>query len=149
MINKRIILGTAQFTKNYSLFKNKFSRKEKILFIKSANKKEIKVFETSPTYGDAEKFLGLYNKSSDIIWKIPKATNSKSNSIKHSFKIIKRSLKKLNRKSFDTILLHSAEDLIGKNGKKLFQSLLELKKIGICKKIGVSLYKKKNFKKNI
>ncbi len=147
MINKRIILGTAQFTKNYSLFKNKFSQKEKILFIKSANKKGIKVFETSPTYGDAEKFLGLHAKSCDIIWKIPRVTNLKSNSIEHSCKIIKKSLKKLNRKSFDTILLHSAEDLIGKNGKKLFHTLLELKKMGICKKIGVSLYKKKTLKK--
>ena len=57
------------------------------------------------------------------------------------------SLNKLKRESFDTILIHNAEDLIGKNGKKLFHLLIELKKIGICKKIGVSLYKKKTLRK--
>ena len=67
MINKKVILGTAQFTKNYSLFKNKFSRREKNFFIKFANKKGIKFFETSPTYGDAEKFLGMYPNSGNII----------------------------------------------------------------------------------
>ena len=70
MINKKLILGTAQFTKNYSLFKSKFSRKEKNFFIKFADKKGIKDFETSPIYGDAEKYLGMHPKIGNIIWKI-------------------------------------------------------------------------------
>ena len=147
MINKKVILGTAQFTKNYSLFKNKFSRREKNFFIKFANKKGIKFFETSPAYGDAEKFLGMYPNSENIIWKIPKLRSSSLNAVEQNSKIIKNSLEKLKRDSFHTILLHSAEDLIGKNGKKLFNFLTELKKTGICKKIGVSLYKKKTLKK--
>ena len=147
MIEKKIILGTAQFTTNYSLFKNKFSRKEKKFFIKFADKKGIKLFETSPAYGEAEKFLGMHPNSGNIIWKIPKLRNSKLNAIEQNLKIIKNSLEKLKRDSFHTILLHSAEDLIGKNGKELFNLLTKLKKTGICKKIGVSLYKKKTLKK--
>ena len=149
MIDKRIILGTAQFTTNYnySLFKNKFSRKEKNFIIKFANKKGIKIFETSPAYGDAEKFLGMYPNSGNIIWKVPKLKDSSLNVEEQNLKIIKNSLEKLKRDSFHTILLHSAEDLIGKKGKKLFDLLIELKKKGICKKIGVSLYKKKTLRK--
>ena len=145
-MKKKIILGTAQFTTNYSLFKNKFSRKEKKFFIKFADKKGIKLFETSPAYGEAEKFLGMHPNSGNIIWKIPKLRSSKLNAIEQNLKIIKNSLEKLKRDSFHTILLHSAEDLIGKNGKELFNLLTKLKKTGICKKIGVSLYKKKTLK---
>ena len=69
------------------------------------------------------------------------------NTVEQNLRILKNSLNKLKRESFDTILIHNAEDLIGKNGKKLFHLLIELKKIGICKKIGVSLYKKKTLRK--
>ena len=72
-LNKKIIIGTAQFGSNYGVTNKtgqlSFSEIKKIIY--EASKQNINFFDTSPTYGNAENKLGKSLKlNSKIITKI-------------------------------------------------------------------------------
>ena len=144
MINKNLILGTANFGQVYGINKK---RKVKINEIRKiinfAKKNKIKFFDTSRSYGNSEKILGKNrHKFSKVITKIPPLPDGiKSLKVESWIKEqISQSLKKTKVKKFYAILLHKSEALLGKEGYKLYKILSELKKKKITEKIGVSIY---------
>lgn len=136
----KLILGTANLNYKYGINKKEISFNEmnKILQFKNNN---LKYIDTSVMYKN-DKILSRFNLSNyNIISKIPSFEKKKSNSIKNEIiKCVSSSAKKLRIKNFYAILLHRPNDLLGKKCSKIYEGLLEIKKLKLTKKIGISGY---------
>ena len=128
MNKKKIILGTAQFIKNYSLFKKNISNNEKEKFCNILIGAAVDFFEVSPNYGDSENFLGKKLKNKKIIWKLPKLPEDNHNIEGWIYNTLKRSLLKLKEKKIHILMIHNSEDLLKSKGLKLFQIIKDLQK---------------------
>jgi len=138
----KICIGTAQFGNVYGIANktHKFSLSEGIKLKRILNKYSIKSFDTAADYGESEKILGKIGvKDFNIITKLPSKI-PKKNVFDWVIKCINKSLKKLKINSLYGILIHDTKYLRGNKGLILYQSLVHLKKIGIVKKIGISIY---------
>ena len=70
-------IGTAIFIKNYGIIKNNYDYKDVSNLFKKFNKK-IDLIDTAPSYGNAEKILGINkNNKLKIVTKINKFQNKK------------------------------------------------------------------------
>ena len=143
----KIVIGTAQMGCNYSITKNKlFSSKKKIKEIFTfARKKKIKYLDTAMNYGDAQKKIGYFDKKKEfkVITKLSKIGNIPLTKLENVVKKkIFKTLKDLKRNSIDILLIHNFEDVYLNKGK-LLSVLHNLKKRGIIKIIGVSVYSPK------
>ena len=146
----KLIIGTANFNQKYGIANNfkSISKKEIKKIIKLAYLNKIYTFDTSPDYGNAEKNLGKYSsKNFNFISKLNKiSTKNLNQSIESS---IIESLKKLNKKKLEGLLLHDEKVLLKKRGLNIFNVLKKLKKKGLFKMIGVSFYNKNILLKTI
>lgn len=139
----KIILGSANFDQVYGIKENLIKKNQikKLLYL--ASKNNIKIIDTAPLYNESEKIIGKLNKNRfKIISKIPnKPKNVKKNQIKDWLKdCTTNSLKNLNIKKFECLLLHNGESLLKKNGNEIYEGIKKLKSNGITKKIGISIY---------
>lgn len=144
-----ITIGTAQFSKNYGLLKKKSYPKQIIKFINSSNK--IKMIDTAPTYGQAEKILGKYlKKKIKITTKISPFLYESVDKNLDKFKFeFERSLKNLQVENIYGLLFHKDLDIRKTNHGKFFNYLDSLKKQKLINKIGFSTYSTKYIKKNL
>ncbi len=147
--SKILAIGTAQIGTRYGI-NNKsknFTLKELRKILNFSKKKGIDTIDTAARYGNAEKKIGLVNvKGFKVISKISFKDKKKLNSriIKNE---IEKSAKKLKIKSHYGVLLHDEKDLIGEDSEIIYNTLKELKKIGLIKNIGISIYNHKNLSK--
>ena len=97
--------------------------------------------DTAKVYGSSEKNIGkISNHKFKVITKIPKI-DIKIIDVEQYIKFqIFESLKLLKVDNLYAVLLHDSSDLIKKNGFKIYECLNKLKKSGIIKKIGISIY---------
>jgi len=142
-INKKLVFGTANVGINYGINSSNISRNsslKKIFFLLKKNK--VFFIDTAYSYKNAEKYLGKFNlKKFKIISKLPKFKKKNTNEIeKEVINYTKKSLEKLNISEFYALLIHDTKELNGNRGKKIFKTLKLLKKKGIVKKIGYSIY---------
>lgn len=137
MISK-IALGTVQFGLDYGI-NNKtgkvpFQEVKDILTF--CNKKGIHLLDTAVAYGDSEEVIGRaieeIGMTFDIVTKLPQIDNE---SIAH---IVKNSCATLNTNPIYGFLFHSYAEY--QKSPTLFNELITLKKDGLIKKIGFSLY---------
>jgi aryl-alcohol dehydrogenase-like predicted oxidoreductase len=142
-LSRKIILGTASLSSKYGLYnKKKFISKNQIKKIFNTSlKKKIFFIDTALNYGNNEQILSNYiNNRYSVITKIPKIKNNTKNIEKYYTALIKESLIKNKIKKFYSVLLHSPEQLLSKNGEKIYNTLLKIKKLNLTKKIGISVY---------
>lgn len=149
----KIGIGTVQFGMNYGI-SNRHGKAcneevEKILNIGALN--GIRVIDTAAMYGTSEEVLGHtlpLKHSFDIVTKTPKF---EAQSISIGARILEdtfhRSLERMHLNSVYGLLIHHADDLLVEGGHLLMESMLELKKRGLVKKIGVSVYKSEQIDK--
>lgn len=139
----KLAIGTAQFGQHYGVT-NKSGRVEKgeaDLIFKKARAHQVDTLDTASSYGDSERVLGCLGVSDfNIITKLPPFKNIPFDIKKVCEKAMGSSLEQLNLSSVDTVLLHRPEDLLGVNGKKIFEALTNLKEKGLTSKIGISIY---------
>ena len=104
----KVILGTANFSKIYSIKQKKIKKKNQIIKqIKYAIKKGINIFDTAPSYGLSENLLGKTNNKFKVITKISKI-NPKN--IKKTMNLsILNSLKNLNKNYVDCLIIHDVD----------------------------------------
>ena len=147
---KKIIIGTAQFGRNYGVtnFSGRTRLSELKKIINESYKNNINFFDTAPSYGDAEEKLGrCLKKSSNIVTKLIGVSDKQIN--ERSLKKIRvhfyKSLKNLNLNRIYGVLIHSTNDIYKKNFKLIVDFLKDLKKRKLIKKIGISIYEKKDF----
>ena len=138
MISKRIVLGTVQFGLDYGInnTQGEIQKGEAFDILKFAHQNGLDTLDTAAAYGSAESKLGeffLENKSFNF--KIISKSPSKQ---KISETALQSSLTKLNIKELYGYLAHDFS--IFNNDVKLIQKFIDLKKTGLVKKIGFSLY---------
>jgi aryl-alcohol dehydrogenase-like predicted oxidoreductase len=146
----KIALGTAQFGLDYGI-SNKTGKMHKVearKILQYAHKFGMETLDTASAYGNSEEVIGgiVGNKINNNSWNIiTKTPNFKSNAIGSSqinnlLKSFELSRKKLGQKSIYSLLIHNCNNIFLPGGEKLLLSMDRLKKNGLIKKIGVSLY---------
>ena len=144
----QIILGTAQLTGNYG-YLNKKSKNEinegylNNLF-KICIKNNIKILDTSINYRKVHEKIG--NSQLRKLKIISKISIDKFFDSKKFNKQIKDIFNKLNCTTIDTLLIHNPESLNKRNIGPIIKHLENLKVSKKVKKIGISIYEKKDLK---
>ena len=145
-MNKKLIIGTANFGMNYGISVNqkKLLDKDIIDILVSAEKMGIETLDTAISYGDSIERLGNVGvQKFKIICKIPRIPFDVKNPSDWYKLSVTNLIKKLNKNNLEAILLHYPKDLLINKNHKLIQTLLDFKKNKIVNKIGVSIYEKK------
>jgi aryl-alcohol dehydrogenase-like predicted oxidoreductase len=134
----KLALGTVQFGLDYGISNKKGKVGKDIVqdIFNLAKKNNITTLDTATSYGDSEKVIGDITKAKNLKFNIiTKFTPSDIQNNK-----IEISLENLKAESVFGILLHNSEELLTRKKTDLYNSLLEFKKNGLCKKIGCSVY---------
>ena len=145
--NKKLIIGTAQFGMNYGINNSngmvEINEIKKIL--KYAEENNIIFLDTAISYGTSEHNLGKAGcDNHKIISKINNNLFIDRNIDKEIFKKVKESISLLKHHSLYGILLHNGNDLLGKKGPEIYNSLMHCKEKGLVEKIGISVYESKD-----
>jgi len=137
-MSKKIIIGTANFNKYYGISKNRITKNQINALCNYAYRKKIYYMDTSSEYRNSNKIIKKLNSKVIINTKIlPDKNWVKFN---YCLKKIIKLKKNLGNKKIMTIYLHD-ESLIYKNYfAKIYENLIQLKKNGHYKKIGISIY---------
>lgn len=139
----KLALGTAQFGLKYGLanMADKVPSDMVAQLLKIASACDITMLDTAIAYGDSEQVLGRYNLTKfEIVSKLPAVPSDCSNVEEWVLEQTIASLKRLKTDKLNDLLLHRPAQLLGKNGEKIYKSILKLKEQGIVDQIGVSVY---------
>jgi len=139
----RLALGTAQFGMPYGIANQAgqiiLSEARKIL--EFASDHGIDVLDTAISYGESEIRLGQVGvRNFKIVTKIPAIPIGCNNVIEWVEEQITNSMSRLGVESLYGLLLHRSEDLLGSNGRLLYETLIKFKDAGKVQKLGVSIY---------
>lgn len=142
----RFALGTVQLGKKY--FSNNHITQERANRILSlAFRERINLIDTARKYGRSEEYIGqflLKNKKrffiSSKLAPIKNSTNEKK-IIDQVKKSIFKSLDLLNVNYLDYLFIHDQKNI---NNETILEELSRLKKFGLIKNIGISIYDQKN-----
>lgn len=145
--NKKIIVGTANFSKKYGILNNVLPKKEINSILKISIDKGINEIDTADdynkflekNYSKLKKFK-IYQKINLKNFKINKKIKSKI----YKYLFLKKNIK---IKSLHAVTLRKPEILLTKIGKEIFDILNDFKLKGIIKKIGISIYTCKKLEK--
>ena len=101
----------------------------------------ITLLDTAIAYGNSEENIGATESVGfDIVTKLPPLSGAETSVTQWVQHQIENSLAKLKRNSLYGLLLHNPADLLADNGDELLTALLNLKRDGLIKKFGVSIY---------
>lgn len=143
----KIILGTANFFKNYGALKKKIKNRDEIKNILNfLKKKNIRYIDTANSY-IIKKYLDLFPKFKNfkITTKIMLPQKNQELFVNNLEKKLTQDLLIFNQTKFESILLHNVYDLKSNIGKKFLKNLISFKKNGFTKYLGVSIYELKDF----
>jgi aryl-alcohol dehydrogenase-like predicted oxidoreductase len=137
-----LILGTAQFGSDYGIVnaRGKVPAPEVFAILDLAREAGIGRIDTAGAYGDSEELLGHYGVADlRIITKVPKLHHAVDRRIA-ILEFARQSCQRLGCERLHGLLLHSAADLIGRDGNTIHAGLLAARDAGLAEKIGVSVY---------
>lgn len=139
----KLAVGTVQFGLDYGVSNNRGRvPDDEIREIATiARKSNITMVDTAIDYGGSESALGRsWLEGFDIVTKIGSVDRSIPDIASWIHDQIQGSLNRLNTKSLYGVLLHKPADLLGKNGRLIYDALFELKTQGYLQNIGISIY---------
>lgn len=139
----RIALGTVQLGLPYGIANRvgQVSISSAHDMLRVAENMGIDTVDTAIAYGDSESCLGQVGvKQFRVITKLPAIPDGKCDIPAWIEQQIVASLDRLGIPSLYGLLLHRPAQLLEANGATIFQALVDLKKLGRVKKIGVSIY---------
>lgn len=146
LVNK-LVLGTVQFGLEYGInnTSGKPPKEKSLEMLNFAYEQGIRIFDTAYAYGDAEEILGEFLHGDRPKEEVRIITKLKPNILVESegrvYDIIaanlQESLDRLKRDYVDGYLLHTPEYI---RQDEIVEALVELKKQGWVKNIGVSIY---------
>ncbi len=146
----RLGLGTVQFGMNYGVanVNGQLAPSEISAILVRAASAGVQVLDTAAAYGDSEQTLGQCLDASMDFRLITKTIPLRQSAIGKNelgkiSEAFEGSLIKLRRNQVDTLMVHHAEDLLVHGGDSIFFKLQEWKASGLIKKIGVSVYDRK------
>ena len=143
MTSKKLILGTVQFGLNYGI-NNAFGKPdENTVFeiLDYAAGENITILDTADAYGNSQELIGDYHKKNTHQFSInTKFSIDRNKSISNQ---LHDSLQKLHVQFIDTYFYHQFEDTL--KHLEFKNELNDLKKNGLIKKIGASIYTNEQF----
>lgn len=140
---KRLALGTVQFGMRYGIANQsgQVSCEQARSMLKLATDHGIDTLDTAIAYGDSETRLGeLGICNFKTITKLPALPEGLADVALWVQDQVKASMARLGVSVLYGLLLHRSEQLLGPQGRALYQSLQELKDSGRVQKIGISIY---------
>lgn len=140
-------LGTVQFGLDYGI-SNQAGRtppEEVRNILQVAIASGIRVLDTAALYGTSEEVLGQSLPSDpafDIVTKTPVFASDciSFDDARLLEETLHQSLSKLRQPGVYGLLMHNADNLLAENGELLMAKMLDLKRCGLVKKIGASVY---------
>lgn len=139
----KIALGTAQFGLPYGISNThgQVDRTEMDKIWQVARGANITMLDTAIAYGNSEENIGATESVGfDIVTKLPTLPGAGTSVTQWVHSQIENSLAKLKRNSVYGLLLHNPADLLAANGDELLAALVNLKRDGLIKQFGVSIY---------
>ncbi|MDP1773839.1 MAG: aldo/keto reductase [Methylobacter sp.] len=139
----KLALGTVQFGLPYGIANQagQVTRTEAKAMLQLAAANGIDTLDTAIAYGESETCLGeAGTQGFKLVTKLPAVPDGcvdVSGWVKGQ---VNESLARLGVSAVYGLLLHRSEQLLGKDGKALYQVLQGLKEAGLVQKIGVSVY---------
>ena len=141
---RRIALGTAQFGLEYGIA-NRNGRPtidEVRAIVRSAHSCGIDTCDTAIAYGDSEHRLGSCGLAQwKVVTKLPRLPEQIGDIDLWVRSEVEGSLRRLGVRSLWGLLLHNSADLTGIYAPRIQKALTTLKREGVVKKIGVSIYR--------
>lgn len=136
------IFGTATFAPRYGISNSKItlSVEDSLELIDSALDLGIMHFDTAPTYGNAENIIGYAVKSGRKLVVSSKVSKEACENPTSLSKSVLSSLDKLRVPSLEILYLHDETALLVNDSRYLLSELEKLRKRGLFKKLGVSIY---------
>lgn len=138
-----LALGTVQFGVPYGIANQtgQVSRGEAKSMLQLAAVNGIDTLDTAIGYGESETCLGeVGTEGFKVVTKLPSIPDDCADVSGWVQEQIAASLFRLGVSEVYGLLLHRSEQLLGSNGKELYQALQELKDSGQVQKVGVSIY---------
>lgn len=137
-LNKKLIIGSANFTKKYGIASYKVNQDEIYKIFNLAKKNGIYKFDTAETYLKKKNIFKNTDKKFRFCTKI--LPDAKWVSLEYCQKKIEDHFNLFDRGKIDILFFHDIKILFSKNGEKIFKNLEILKKKNFFKKIGLSIY---------
>jgi len=141
--NLRLALGTVQFGLPYGISNTsgKVSNNEVRTILEHAWVSGIGTLDTAVLYGDSEQILGECGVDQwQVISKLPAIPDTCDDVESWTQEVVTHSLERLKIDNLYGLLLHRPQQLLEHQGHVLYRALIRLKKLGLVKKIGISIY---------
>jgi len=138
-----LALGTVQFGLPYGIANQtgQVSRPVAKAMLQLAASNGIDTLDTAIAYGESETCLGeVGTQGFKLVTKLPAVPEGCADVSGWAQEQVAASLARLGVTSMYGLLLHHSEQLLGPNGKTLYQTLQDLKDSGQVQKVGVSIY---------
>lgn len=139
----RLALGTVQFGLPYGIANQdgQVTRMTAKAMLQLAAANGIDTLDTAIAYGESETCLGeVGTKGFKLVTKLPAVPDSCTDVSGWVQEQVDESLARLGVSAVYGLLLHRSVQLLGKDGKALYQTLQRLKEAGQVQKVGVSIY---------
>lgn len=139
----KLALGTAQFGLSYGIANQngQITRVDAKAMLRLAAEKGIDTLDTAIAYGESETCLGeVGTQGFRLITKLPGVPDDCDMVKRWVQEQVAASLSRLGVSAVYGLLLHRPEQLLGAEGKELYQTLQSLKESGQVQKVGVSVY---------
>lgn len=140
----KLALGTAQLGLNYGIANRQGQvsvdeAEEAIL--RHAQSSGMDTLDTAMAYGDSEQRLGVIGVAGwHVVSKLPAIPDACPDVFRWVATSVQESLQRLQVTSLYGLLLHRPEQLLARDGERLYLALQQLKDDGVVGKIGVSIY---------
>jgi len=139
----RLALGTAQFGLSYGIANQtgQVTRSISKAMMQLAAAHGIDTLDTAIAYGESEACLGEIGTSGfKLVTKLPAVPDGCADTKDWVEEQISASFLRLGVNAVYGLLLHRPQQLLGSDGKVLYQALQDLKEAGHVRKVGVSVY---------
>jgi len=139
----KLAIGAAQFGLDYGVANatGLVHEREVKSILDFGKSQGIELIDTAIAYGISENVLGgMCLDSWNIVTKLPGIPSTVRNCEEWASEQVLASLSRLKIKSLYSLLLHRPSDLLSESGNRLYKRLDFLKREGLVKKIGISIY---------
>ena len=139
----KLALGTVQFGLTYGVAnqRGQVSVDETRAILRHAQSTGIDTLDTAIAYGDSEQRLGEIGVVGwHVVSKLPATPDACRDVSRWVATSVRESLERLRVTNLYGLLLHRPDQLLARDGERLYSALRQLREEGVVEKIGVSIY---------